>query len=353
MHDKVQFWSLIAVGEEDRQYGGNPGYDDDFQTVYEYDNKVQNSLRIQTGDVVFLRDKDTTKGIAVIEIIESRPGKKELRRCPACKKVGPKPRIKKRPKWRCTACRAEFPNPVLDIVPVTKFKAHFGSTYVPIRGHLPARFLKEAAYNPNDQASMEAIDPTVIEFSSVENSDEISQIIAVGLHRNYHIGDATPLGDEGSKGQTEDDEGTESGYIPGTDAKRKKVLQQISERRGQPAFRKKLIKRFGSQCVISGCLVLSVVEAAHIRPYVTDDDNHPENGLLLRSDLHTLVDLDLLGIEPNILVVQVHPELRSGEYGKFHGTTLDVPGGQSPSEEALALRWNVFVQRSRRPLLAT
>jgi HNH endonuclease len=43
-----------------------------------------------------------------------------------------------------------------------------------------------------------------------------------------------------------------------------------------------------------------------IRPYRGDHDNDPKNGLLLRTDLHTLFDLNLLGIKPDTLTVIIH-----------------------------------------------
>jgi len=50
-----------------------------------------------------------------------------------------------------------------------------------------------------------------------------------------------------------------------------------------------------------------VLEAAHIKPYRGKTDSHLENGLLLRADLHTLFDLNLIGVEPDTLTVRVHP----------------------------------------------
>jgi hypothetical protein len=39
------------------------------------------------------------------------------------------------------------------------------------------------------------------------------------------------------------------------------------------------------------------------------------NGLLLRADLHTLFDLNFLGIEPDTLTVRVHPSAQKEGYG--------------------------------------
>src|ERR1035441_10626725 len=78
------------------------------------------------------------------------------------------------------------------------------------------------------------------------------------------------------------------------------------------------------------CTVLAVLETGHIKPYQGEDDSHPENGLLLRSDIHTLFDLDLLGIAPDRLQVQLHPILRT-EYGDLVGMHLGCRSGLLPS----------------------
>ncbi len=100
---------------------------------------------------------------------------------------------------------------------------------------------------------------------------------------------------------------------------REKTLRAIAIRRGQPEFRRKLLKRFNGKCVISGCAVEEVLEAAHIVPYNGEQTNHLLNGLLLRADIHTLFDKDLIEVDSDF-TVQVAPSLRnSKEYGLFHG----------------------------------
>lgn len=125
-------------------------------------------------------------------------------------------------------------------------------------------------------------------------------------------------------------------------------MRQIRERRGQRQFRDALLARYGKQCLVTGCEILAVLEAAHISPYRGENDNHPENGLLLRSDVHTLFDLDLIGIEPNHLLVVLHPKVAS-EYGRFADVSLACVSEQRPSREALRLRYDQFQQRLRRP----
>jgi hypothetical protein len=139
-------------------------------------------------------------------------------------------------------------------------------------------------------------------------------------------------------------------YVPNDDDHRQLVQRQIRERRGQQPFRNALLKRFGHRCIVTGCQILAVLEAAHINPYRGEKDNDPQNGLLLRSDIHTLFDLNLLGIDPEELRVILHPVLRKHpEYGDLLGRSLSFAPGQRPSLEALRLRHELFRKRASRP----
>lgn len=95
-------------------------------------------------------------------------------------------------------------------------------------------------------------------------------------------------------------------------------------------------------------MVVSILEAAHINPYRGEGDNHPDNGLLLRADIHTLFDLDLLGIEPNQLLIELHPGIE-GEYRHLAGKLLLCPVGTYPSQGALEIRYQLFCLRKERP----
>ena len=57
------------------------------------------------------------------------------------------------------------------------------------------------------------------------------------------------------------------------------------------------------------------MEAAHIIPYCLTQDNNISNGLLLRADLHTLFDFNLITIEPELKIVHFHEKLtKSNSY---------------------------------------
>ena len=131
-------------------------------------------------------------------------------------------------------------------------------------------------------------------------------------------------------------------YIPTGDDMRERIARQLAARRGQPEFRGKAIVRYGPQCLVSGCTLLEIVEAAHIMPYRSQNDNHPENALLLRSDLHTMFNLDLLGIHPERLTVKLHPHAVAAGYALFDGVRLACHDGSRPSQQALSIRWGQF-----------
>ena len=76
------------------------------------------------------------------------------------------------------------------------------------------------------------------------------------------------------------------------------------------------------------------------------NDNHPGNGLLLRADIHTLFDLDLIGIDPEELIVNVNPLLADSDYASFVGLRISTEKGK-PSAAALKERWGMFIQRSQ------
>jgi putative restriction endonuclease len=121
-------WSCIAVGD-DRQYGGNTGYDDELASRYSFDSNVANHKQVSKGDLIVLRDGERALGMATVEAVTSSPGTKLIRRCPVCRITGLKERVKKHPKWRCNNGH-EFETPSESDERVDKYVARFGSSFV-------------------------------------------------------------------------------------------------------------------------------------------------------------------------------------------------------------------------------
>lgn len=118
---------------------------------------------------------------------------------------------------------------------------------------------------------------------------------------------------------------------------RERQLRAIAVRRGQQRFRRELIRAYEGRCVVTGCTVEAVLEAAHILPYRGDHTNHADNGLLLRADIHTLFDLGLLSIEPvgRELRVNLDESLLQSEYADLHGDRLELPSTLMVTEALL------------------
>jgi hypothetical protein len=136
-------------------------------------------------------------------------------------------------------------------------------------------------------------------------------------------------------------------YLPNDVDEREIIERQIRARRGQQQFREALRKRHGERCAVTGCEVFDVIEAAHIKPYRGPNDNSPDNGLLLRADIHVLFDLNLIGIHPSKLIIELAPSLESDPtYAKLNGKKLQCSEAKPPSAVALRRRYQDFCNLS-------
>jgi hypothetical protein len=93
-------------------------------------------------------------------------------------------------------------------------------------------------------------------------------------------------------------------------------------RGGQEQFRKNLIELYGGRCAISGWAPEEVLEAAHISEHAKSGINHTDNGILLRSDFHLLLDAHLLRLDPDTYIVSVNESLSKTPYWQYHDTPL-------------------------------
>lgn len=103
------------------------------------------------------------------------------------------------------------------------------------------------------------------------------------------------------------------------------ALRQVVQRRYQSAFRQALLSKRPNRCAITETSELSVLEAAHIIPYAERfvDRDQPENGLLLRSDIHKLFDAHLISINPTTKEIEVSGRIESPDYVSLQGATVD------------------------------
>jgi putative restriction endonuclease len=123
----------------------------------------------------------------------------------------------------------------------------------------------------------------------------------------------------------------------------------VRPRLGQGAFRVIVTEVYDRRCTITGERTLPVLEAAHIKPYGSGGPHQPENGLLLRSDLHTLFDQGYMTVDAAELKVvvsgRIREEFENGrDYYQLHGSAIRLPRETSslPSREYLAFHNSLF-----------
>jgi putative restriction endonuclease len=323
----ISYWILKSVSDEEQSYISNDGYADEFKNKYVYDNFVPNHKQIKTGDIVAIVDKKEILGLAKISRIIIYNSTKERRRCSICGNTNYEERKTKLPKYRCNQGH-EFETPTSETVEVSRYEAFYSNTFILPKRKVPVNELRPYFKNNyNRNMSMQSLSETFFEkyFQS-----EFQQ-----LKKELSYPDAEDSENYLSEILSDD-------YVPRGNDERVKVYQSIIQRRGQKKFRDAVREMYGNKCVITGCEILDILEAAHINPYKGEKDNHATNGLLLRADIHTLFDLDLIGIEPNELKIQLSESIKKDGYEILENKTLLIKT-KKPNQDALEIRWQKFL----------
>lgn len=103
----------------------------------------------------------------------------------------------------------------------------------------------------------------------------------------------------------------------------------VLPRLGQGSFRVLVTDIYARRCAVTGERTLPVLQAAHIKPYGRMGKHEPQNGLLLRSDLHTLFDRGYVTVTPERrfeVSRRIKEEFENGrEYYALHGRQISVP----------------------------
>jgi putative restriction endonuclease len=84
----------------------------------------------------------------------------------------------------------------------------------------------------------------------------------------------------------------------------------VPQRLGQRAFQGVVLDAYRYRCAVTGDKIRPVLQAAHIRPLPQGGEHRLDNGLLLRSDVHTLFDRGYIGVDPKYRLV-VSPRLQA------------------------------------------
>ncbi|MCL4721136.1 MAG: HNH endonuclease [Gammaproteobacteria bacterium] len=120
---------------------------------------------------------------------------------------------------------------------------------------------------------------------------------------------------------------------------RQGLVDTIIKRRGLPAFRQALLDAYDYRCAITNFNAVDTLEAACIVPFRGKATHSPSNGLLLRSDIHTLFDLGKIGVDTGTMSVVIADDLHETSYRILAGRPLRYPRDENdrPSTEALDL----------------
>lgn len=128
--------------------------------------------------------------------------------------------------------------------------------------------------------------------------------------------------------------------------------ESLSKHRlGQGAFRIAVTDAYQRRCAITGEKTLPVLEAAHIIPYAENGPHSVNNGILLKSDFHTLFDDGYITLTKDYIIEvshRLHDDYGNGrDYYKYHGQKiLILPDQITQQPDPQFIEWhnnNVFL----------
>lgn len=287
-------WLMLAAGD-DREHGGNDGYDDNPRYHYSWDETVPSSEAVAVGDVIALWNKKELIGVSVIHAIEIGTAEKASHGCPKCMRKSIKRRRDKKPVFRCyrPECLAEFDDPYSYVDTVMTYRSQHGKTWIDGQGLLSGAELRALCDSPRSQHSMRRM-----RWEKLR--DALLNAVGDELPLELDGGESTPI---------------RGGH----------KVSKVRVRVGQSAFRERLLREHGEQCAMSGKAPATVLEAAHLYSYAASGEHHEFGGLLLRRDIHRLFDLGHIAVDPVSRLIHVAPELHSYPlYAELHGQPVTV-----------------------------
>jgi putative restriction endonuclease len=324
INNNINYWVFKTVLDENKSFQTIDSYEDSPSEYYNFDSLVPNYKQIAENDYVVLIDKKRIIGFSQISYVDKSNGIKILRRCPDCRSTTITVRKNKVPKYRCNRGH-DFDSPVEASKNITKYKAVFKS-YISFLGDNTDLLQLRPYYinNYNQNMSMQKLDPAAMElFGNIKAQLNLDKYKTLSPQESYVRDDS-------------------NSYNLEKKDEREIILQTIKLRRGQQNFRRELLKKFDFRCVITGCEVVDILEAAHIKPYRGKNDNHIQNGLILRADIHTLFDLNLIAINPYSYDIEVSNDIIESEYFIYNKKKLLQEIVESISIDALKFRWDLF-----------
>ena len=116
-------------------------------------------------------------------------------------------------------------------------------------------------------------------------------------------------------------------------------------RLGQGAFRIAVTDAYQRRCAITGEKTLPVLEAAHIIPFADNGPHLVNNGILLKSDFHTLFDDGYITLTKDYRIEvshRLHDDYGNGkDYYKYHGQKmLILPDQMIQRPDPQCIEWH-------------
>jgi putative restriction endonuclease len=123
----------------------------------------------------------------------------------------------------------------------------------------------------------------------------------------------------------------------------------IIPRLGQGSFRIIVTDVYDRRCAVTQERTLPTLEASHIKPYSESGPHHVNNGVLLRADIHKLLDAGYVTIAPDYHLEvsrKIKTDFDNGKnYYSMHGMQLRVPKREDLRPSSEFITWhneNVF-----------
>lgn len=299
-------WLMIVAGE-DRQHGGNDGYDDHLESYYSWNESVPNARNVRIGDQLVFWDKEWLRGAAVVEdIVETAAEPVRKYACPFC---GGRPKARKTqtPVWKCQApgCGKAFPERKTWVEELRGFQAQYEKSWVSLEGLLSGKELRAMAVSPGSQHAMRELRWDLFSSEVDRRRSGVLERMTNDIRKNL-------MG--GHKAST------------------------VKVRVGQAKFREELLRKYGAVCAFSGPSPVDALEAAHLYSFATNPQHDLDGGgFLLRRDLHRLFDRGHMAVNPANSTVEVSSQLEAfPEYSRLAGKALHV--------ELTSQHWEWLVQ---------
>ncbi len=298
-------WVFVMKSDAERSWAANRGYDDSAGIYYSYDSNVGNCRRVSIGDLIVVREDNHVAGWGFIEFIEvTENSRKEIARCPNCRKTNFSRRVVKCPANRCDSCKYEFEDfeAYRSEELVTAFRAYYANTWT-------------EAVRPVFRTELESIIKTRDTFNAIRPLDRTKLTPFLETISGRDVDMLVDIGGH-------DFELIIGGHVETT----------VRRRRGQRQFRFNTMKKFGEVCAFSGDQPPQVLEPAHIAPFAETGKHHLDGGLLLRRDFHALFDANLMTVNPRSWKIEIAPRLHDFDtYRPLDGGTLHIRERERPN----------------------